>query len=121
MPPASNLTSQVVLGDGALPVWVQLKQGSVWRPTITRTDANGVLEDWPAGTTASVVFTDQPPNPAFSVSYAATVSGPNISWALTVSQNAGIPDGCLVQVYLDQSGNGTAPDLWMSGTVTRVS
>ena len=117
----SNLTNQVVIGNHAQALWVVLKAGSIWNPTITAKDPSGNPVNWPAGTTATIVFTDGTPDPSYSVTYPATVSGANITWNLTTSQVSAIPDGAHVQIFLDQSGNGTAPDLWMSGTVSQES
>ncbi len=112
----SNLTSQMVLGNVPQSLWVILSPNAVWNPTITAQTAGGIPVNWPAGTTASITFTDTAPDTAFTVTYPGTVSGANISWNLTTAQVNAIPDGCLVQVYLDQSGSGTAPMLWLSGT-----
>ena len=119
----SNLTNQVILGDHALPLWVIFKAGSVWNPTFTAMSApvGGTPVNWPAGTTAWITVTDGTPDTSYNVTYNATVSGANISWNLTTSQCSAVPDGSHAQIYVDQSGNGSAPNLWMSGTVSQES
>ncbi|WP_444543730.1 LtfC-like domain-containing protein [Nocardia jiangxiensis] len=114
---ASSVVNQMTLGNEPQNLRVVMSPNAVWNPTITAQDKNGNPVPWPAGTTCQIIFTDSPPDSAYTVTFPATVSGANLSWALTVAQVNVIPDGCLVQVYLDQSGNGTAPMLWMSGTL----
>lgn len=114
---ASSVVNQMTLGNDPQNLRVVMSPNAVWNPTITAQDKSGNAVNWPAGTTCNITFTDSPPDTSFTVSYAGTVSGANISWNLTTTQVNAIPDGCLVQVYLDQSGNGSAPMLWMSGTL----
>lgn len=117
---ASQITNQLVLGDVPQNLWVVIKPNSVWNPTITA-QTNGVNTNWPAGTTAYLLITDQAPDPTFTLTLNATVSGANLTWNVAAATMDTIPDGCLAQLYLDQSGNGTGNGLWLSGTLNRRS
>lgn len=119
---SSNQTIQLTLGNEPQALSVLLSPNAVWNPTMTATDSAGNPVNWPVGTTCAITFSDGTPDATYSQTYSATVSGANISWTLTAAQVnsiiSAVGNSCAVAVYLDQSGNGSAPTLWLSGTAT---
>lgn len=75
--------------------------------------AAGVAMNWPASTAARLVLTND--SPAFSATWAAVISGANLSFDVPIVTAALVPVGTHAQLYLTYGTQ--AEILWLSGGV----
>lgn len=106
----------ILIGTDPESLVVLLNRTCVWQPTLSATNATtGLPENWPAGTTCSIEFSDFAT--AFSLTITGNVSGADISFSMSAAQADTVPDGAVAKMYLDVSGNDTGRTLWLAGAV----
>lgn len=103
-------TLQLGLTPGKLVV--KLSPGSVFAASASWKRRDGTPYVWPSNSTVKLVFTG-----AHGVidTWVAEVEGSITTFRATVTEVERIPDLCGVQLFADTSGDGSAPQLLLTG------